>query len=141
MQVLYQLDLRGQDDAPMIRLGLDQEHGDTSALCDEAFALAMGAWENHHQADTAIAQLAPRWPTHRQPPVDRAILRLAHHELVTGRAPSGVVINEAVVLAKRFCSEQAPGFINGVLDRVARQLVQPEAAMPTQPHEPVDASS
>lgn len=122
MQVLYQLDLRGQEDAGAIRQGLEGGP-DAAGVCAEAFELAMAAWENRAQADALMEQLAPQWPTHRQPPVDRAILRLAYHEIVTGRAPAKVVINEAVELAKQFSSEQAPAFINGVLDKAARRLL------------------
>ena len=120
MQVLYQLDLRCQDDAEAIRMGLsDDRHA--SENCQEAFELALAAWADRAQADASVSELAPQWPTHRQPPLDRAILRLACYELATGRVPNGVAINEAVVLAKQFCSEQSPGFINGVLDKVARR--------------------
>ena len=67
-------------------------------------------------------QLAPDWPTHRQPPLDRAILRLAHYEMTSGHAPIKVAINEAVELAKNYCAERSPPFINGVLDKMARCL-------------------
>ena len=54
-------------------------------------------------------------------PVDRAILRLAIHEILHGSAPPKVVINEAIELAKRFGTSDSKRFVNGVLDRVARQ--------------------
>ena len=121
MQLLYQFDLRGQEDAQQIRDCLE-DSTEPPELCRQGFELAQAVWERHDQADAAASALAPHWPTHRQPPLDRAILRLAYYEMVTGRVPNRVAINEAIVLAKQYCSEQSPGFINGVLDKIAKQL-------------------
>ena len=85
------------------------------------------------RSDEKATALAPDWPTHRQPPVDRAILRLAYYEMTSGHAPVKVAINEAVELAKQFGSEQSPPFINGVLDKLARAINAPEPAEPTEP--------
>ncbi len=129
MQMLYQIDLRGQEDIAAIRRGLDTQSY-TKDVCEKAFELAQAAWRCRQQADSAISQVASAWPTHRQPPVDRAILRLAYCEMVTGHAPPRVAINEAVILAKQYCAEQSPGFVNGVLDKVARQLNSSPVPMP-----------
>ncbi|MCC6579315.1 MAG: transcription antitermination factor NusB [Phycisphaeraceae bacterium] len=149
MQVLYQIDVRGLDDLDAIRESLTdwrEEPAEEEAAPPspqeflsgevephapaklspemEAYELAQAAWKSHPQADEMLAELAPNWPTYRQPPVDRAILRLAYHEIATNRAPDRVVLNEAVELAKLFCGEQSPAFINGVLDKIARRLRQ-----------------
>jgi N utilization substance protein B len=51
--------------------------------------------------------------------VDRNLLRLAAYELLhEPRIPPKVVINEAVELAKVYCSEDSGAFINGILDRI-----------------------
>ncbi len=138
MQVLYQIDLRGEADIPLIAEGL-ADGLDRPQVREEALKLALAAWQDHARADALSGELAPGWPTHRQPPVDRSILRLAHWEMVSGHAPVKVVINEAVELAKDFCAQQSPSFINGVLDKMARRLESqgnipkgeaPEAAAP-----------
>jgi N utilization substance protein B len=121
MQVLYQIDATGHADPQAILAGLDEEH-DVLAVREAATNLAIDAWHARKAADAAIAALAPDWPTHRQPPVDRAILRLAHHEMVTGRVHPKIAINEAIELAKHYGGEGSPAFINGVLDKVVRQL-------------------
>jgi N utilization substance protein B len=100
--------------------GLDAEH-DSAPTRRHAAELALGAWAVHPAADEKVAELAPDWPTHRQPPVDRAILRLAYYEITSGHAPPKVAINEAIELAKQYCAENAPAFINGILDKLARQ--------------------
>lgn len=136
MQVLYQIDVRGEPDAQAIRDGLDEEF-DSAATADAAFALALSAWQRRQEADAMVAELAPKWPTHRQPPVDRAILRLAYYEMVSGHAPAKVAINEAIELAKQYGAEQSPNFINGVLDKVAKQVAQkPTAEEPAAEQKP-----
>lgn len=119
MQVLYQIDLRGEADRDAIRESLD-DGPDDAAIAAEAFELAWAAWAGRAAADAAVSALADEWPTHRQPPVDRAILRLAHHEMATDRVPLKIAINEAVELAKTFGGEHSPAFVNGVLDKLAR---------------------
>ncbi len=121
MQVLYQIDVSGEADRATILEGLDADHAPV-AVREAAVELALSAWAEHASADALIAALTPDWPTHRQPPVDRAILRLAYHELSSGHAPGPVVIYEAVELAKQFCGEGSPAFINAVLDKMARRL-------------------
>ena len=80
--------------------------------------LATMAWEFRDEADEAVRPLVTDWPTHRQPALDRNILRLAFYELVHGGVPAKVAIVEAVELAKEFCGENSPRFVNGVLDRL-----------------------
>ncbi|MEX0774457.1 MAG: transcription antitermination factor NusB, partial [Phycisphaeraceae bacterium] len=121
MQVLYQIDLRGEADVHAIRQAPADEHDD-EATHQAGLTLALAAWDHHVDADTLAAELAPDWPTYRQPPVDRAILRLAYHEMVSGYAPPKVAINEAIELSKHYSSELSPPFINGVLDKMAKRL-------------------
>jgi N utilization substance protein B len=79
--------------------------------------LVAGAHEGRGDADAALTRLAPDWPTHRLAPVDRAILRLGHFELTTGRTPAPVAINEAVELARAFGTDRSPAFVNALLDK------------------------
>ena len=64
----------------------------------------------------------PTWPAPRQPAVDRAILRLAYHEMTTVGVSPKVVVNEAIELAKRYSTERSPAFVNGVLDKVLKSI-------------------
>ena len=143
MQVLYQLDVTSPKHNPghaptvlpsaeELAEALDEEH-DSPSTRKKAAELALVAWTDHEQADEKIAALSPDWPTHRQPPVDRAILRLAYFEMKSGHAPVKVAINEAVELAKQFGSEQSPPFINGVLDKLAKNINAPEPAETAEP--------
>ncbi len=122
MQVLYQIDVTAPGDAPDRQALLDgvDTQFDKQTVREQGVDLALGAWAGHREADKRIEALTPEWPTHRQPPVDRAILRLAYHEITAGITPMKVAINEAVELAKHYASEQSPAFVNGVLDKLAK---------------------
>ena len=70
--------------------------------------------------DAEIARHAQRWRISRMAAVDRNVLRLGAFELLHSDAPAAVVIDEAVELARRFGGERSPGFVNGILDAIAR---------------------
>lgn len=73
------------------------------------------------EIDRIIGESAKGWNTDRMSKVDLAILRLAVYELRFSQdTPVGVAINEAVELAKKFSSDEAPGFINGILGKVVQ---------------------
>ena len=89
-----------------------------------AFAkdLIQGVLAQQNEIDKIIARNAPAWPVHQLPPVDRNVLRLAIQEMLGDNgSPTGVIINEAVELAKRFGSETSAKFVNGVLGSVQRK--------------------
>jgi len=89
-------------------------------VAELALALAEAVVTGQSDLDERIARAAERWRLERLGVVDRNVLRLATHEIVAGDTPPKVAIDEAVRLAKWFGGEKSPGFVNGVLDRVAR---------------------
>lgn len=86
-----------------------------------ARALLVGVEASRERLDREITTHAKGWALDRMPALDRAILRLAIHEL-TDRpdVPVAVVIDEAVELAKRFSTDDSGRFVNGVLAAVAK---------------------
>ncbi|HBA62276.1 MAG TPA: transcription antitermination factor NusB [Lachnospiraceae bacterium] len=74
------------------------------------------------QLDEKINACATGWKTSRMNKVDLTILRLAVYEIMEDEdIPTGVAINEAVELAKKYSSEDGPSFINGVLGRMVKE--------------------
>ncbi len=72
--------------------------------------------ERLDEIDALINKQAKGWTTGRMGKVDLTILRLAVYEILFDEdVPTGVAINEAVELAKRFGQEESSGFVNGVL--------------------------
>ncbi len=83
--------------------------------------LVQGVLDRQQDIDSLIESAANNWSIQRMASVDASILRLAVFELVSRPdIPTGVIINEAVELAKRYSTEQSGSFVNGVLAAVAR---------------------
>jgi len=74
------------------------------------------------ELDERITAAADEWSADRLGTLERNILRIAIHELEEGSVPPEVAINEAVVLAKRYATEDAARLVNGILGRVQREL-------------------
>lgn len=127
VQALYQFDAGNADQIELVRQSLEDSPGDARTH-ERGLELAQKAWETRAEADAAVATLTPEWPTHRQPVIDRNILRLAFYEMHSGHAPPKVAINEAVELAKELSTEKSPTFINGVLDKIYRAMKQQAGA-------------
>jgi transcription antitermination factor NusB len=87
--------------------------------------LVLGICERMKELDTLIQQASIHWRVERMPLVDRSILRLAVYEMIFRKdIPPTVSIDEAVEMGKRFGSEHSASFINGVLDRVYKDVTQ-----------------
>jgi N utilization substance protein B len=77
------------------------------------------------EIDTVIEASSQNWRLERMSCVDRNILRIGISEILnSSEIPTRVAINEAVELAKRYGTEESPSFVNGILDRVARDKLK-----------------
>ena len=71
------------------------------------------------EIDDRINAVAKGWKTKRMGKVELAIIRLAVYEMeYDDDIPTGVAINEAVELAKKYGTEDAPSFVNGILAKI-----------------------
>jgi N utilization substance protein B len=111
LTLLYQWDLTGQ---PLASL----HEGEV-----DPFALELAEEVTQHAAalDVRITEAAHGWTADRLGVVERNVLRMAIRELDRGEVPVEVVIDEAVLLAKRYASGDAPGLVNGILGRIVRE--------------------
>ena len=144
IQGLYQCDLQSESaGAPVgtedVRSFVEGA-SDDSEVRRNALTLIDGTMSCLEDLDELISKATDHWKLERVAALDRAILRLAVFELLeVEEVPPKVAINEAIELAKRFSTAQSGGFVNGVLDRVLRDLeAKPEAdsaCAPTQPTE------
>jgi len=121
MQMLFQWDMSQQEPA---KLEAKFWKAAKAAESTRAFAnkLFEGAAKEIPALDDLIAKYAENWRLERLAAIDRAILRLAIHELRAADTPAKVVLNEAVDLAKKYSSEEASSFVNGILDAVYNSL-------------------
>ena len=85
--------------------------------------LVEGADEHLDELDAEIAELARGWSLDRIAPLERCIMRVALFEMFHRvDVPVEVAIDEAINLTKAFCGADAPGFVNGILGAVLREV-------------------
>jgi transcription antitermination protein NusB len=109
--LLYQWDLSGQT------IG-SQYAGEIDPWAREVAESVAGRAD---ELDARITEAAEGWTADRLGTVERSALRVAVHELEHGDVPPEVAINEAVAFAKRYASEDAARFVNGILGRIQRE--------------------
>ena len=89
---------------------------------DFAASLFCGTVEHLSEIDNKIREHAKGWTLERISRMSLSILRLCSYELMYTDVPKPVALNEAVELAKSYDTDEAPGFINGVLNSVAKSF-------------------
>ena len=121
MQMLFQWDMSQQAPAK-----LEPTFWKSAKAAEQTRAFANQLFEGAAHDATALDELiskhAVNWRLDRLAAIDRAILRLAMHEMRATDTPVKVVINEAVDLAKKYSSDDAGGFVNGILDAYHKSL-------------------
>jgi N utilization substance protein B len=114
--LLYQWDVTGQP------LGSLYEGEPDEFAAELAGAVA----EKASHLDERITSASDSWTADRLGTLERNVLRIGVHELEEATVPHEVAINEAVVLAKRYATDDAARLVNGILGRIQRE--QEEAA-------------
>jgi N utilization substance protein B len=109
--LLYQWDLTGQELASLFEGEPD----------DFASSLAEAVAARAPELDARVTAASPDWPADRLGTLERNILRIGVYELEEETVPREVAINEAVVLAKRYATEDAARLVNGILGQIARE--------------------
>jgi transcription antitermination factor NusB len=122
LQALFQREFTGSgqdffpDDGPLLSQG---EKKETEKFAE---ALVQGTVANLQEIDRVIKEAAEHWEVDRMAAVDRNILRFAVFEILyRNDIPSAVTINEALEIAKKYSSLESVPFINGLLDRIAKE--------------------
>ena len=121
LQILYEVDCVGHPVTEVLARRLESSKNFRESTLIFLRQMVLGAHEHAQELDLLIASCAPDWPVSELAILDRNILRIALWEMkIFGETPLKVTINEAVELAKRFSSDNAPRFINGVLGTLVR---------------------
>jgi N utilization substance protein B len=126
IQILYQCDIR--------KLSVDEA---LAAFYDTLYSeenekkpprdgfmeeLVRGTVDKTPEIDKRLTEHSDNWRLERMPAVDRNVLRLAIYELLSGKTPPPVVIDEALDLTRKFAGDESVAFVNGVLDAVRKDL-------------------
>jgi len=124
LQYLYMHDVLAGNDVHEFDVYLQQQlpppDKDSAAFARQ---LIENVLKHRDELDKEIADVATNWNITRMAAVDRNILRLGLTELTIHPETSHkIILNEAVELAKRYSSEEAGAFVNGLLDKMRTKL-------------------
>jgi N utilization substance protein B len=118
LQALYQMELSGAPGE------LPAKNADAAGEpCDDDYSRALigGVTQRKAELDGLIAGSSEHWDLDRMSVVDRCVLRMAVYEMLFGGdVPYKVAIDEAVSLAAKYGGDESGGFVNGVLDSIAK---------------------
>ena len=129
VQLLFQLDMNpGPVDAALEEFWSDPERKADAPSRAFTEGLVRGVGKHRVKIDRTIRKCAEHWDLSRMGVLDRNVLRLGAYEILFCKdVPPAVAINEAVDLAKYFSDTKSGKFVNGILDRVRRDLDRPPA--------------
>ena len=132
---------RGREAALQLLYAVEITHADVEAVLASSWARALtaartreftgallrGVVASRDEIDVLIREWSANWSLERIGLVERNILRFAIYELLfMPEIPPNVTINEAIEVAKRYGAEDAPSFVNGILDRIKNQVAPSE---------------
>ncbi|MFZ5564687.1 MAG: transcription antitermination factor NusB [Thermodesulfobacteriota bacterium] len=87
------------------------------------FYLVRGVREQWEKINTLLAESSEHWKISRMSAVDRNVMRIAIFEMFyCDDVPPRVAINEAIEIGKKFGTDESGAFINGVLDRINKEM-------------------
>jgi len=124
LKFLYQFELNEGDLDEQIKLFLERNSSqeDVANFMKE---LVVSLIDKMEEIDEIIQKFSDHWILDRMTVIDRNILRMGTCELLFNfSTPPKVVINEAIDIAKKYGNEDSPEFINGILDKVYKEIGQ-----------------
>ena len=122
LQVLYEMEMK--DTEPHRTLEsfwlVEDAAEDVRVFATE---LVEGTYRNRKEIDVLVERHSLHWKLARMAVVDRNILRLAAYELISVHdVPMSVILNEAIEIAKKLGTGDSSAFINGILDKVGKEV-------------------
>jgi len=126
VQLLFQLDLNPADNISNVFAGFWQEKQIDQSMREFTENLVLGVRKNLQAIDDTIRKYADNWHIDRMAVVDRNVMRMAIYEMLFCKdIPPVVSINEAVDIVKYFGSNESGRFVNGILDRIRKDIDRP----------------
>jgi N utilization substance protein B len=125
MQMLFQGDMGKQSPEQVAKtfwLAREESDAEIRGFAEDLYRMATSRSD---EIDELITKHLVNWRLERMPGVDRNVLRLAAAEMLGFKGtPFPIVINEALEIAKRYSAPESVGFLNGVLDAMAKELIR-----------------
>ena len=129
MQMLFQGDLGKQTPEEVRKLfwsSRDDVDDETRGFAEDLYRVATS---RQPEIDALIEQHSQNWRLERMPVVDRNLLRAGIAEMLGyPKTPAPIIINESLEVARRYAAPESIHFLNGVLDAIARDLLNKRLA-------------
>ena len=128
LKILYAIDITDEEPKKCIDVyWKDSDEKDTEVMTF-ANALVLGTSNKAGELNKIIGASATNWQMKRMAVIDRNILRFAAYELLFMEdIPPKVTINEAIDIAKRYGDSESGKFVNGILDKIHKDIVKKKA--------------
>jgi len=120
MKLLFEISYKADELDSVLALYIEENEINAKEM-EYIVETVKGTVNNIENIDKIIEGYSKGWKINRLPRADLIILRLAIYELKHTNTPHGVVINEAVELAKKYGTDRSSAFINGILASVAKE--------------------
>lgn len=118
LEILFEADQRDLDPQQVLTTRVEK---DELIVNDYVITILRGVTERREEIDELLATYARGWTVERMPRVDLMALRIGTWELLhNAEVPDSVAVAEAVTLARKFSTDESPGFVNGVLGRLQK---------------------
>lgn len=125
--LLYQIEIQKGDEEAQLRSFIEEREIPEGEV-EYMTSLFEGVRSKKTELDASFSPYLKRWTKERLPKIDLTILRLATYEICfVPNVPDSVAISEAVLLARKFSSEESRSYINAVLGRLSSDRPQPES--------------
>jgi transcription antitermination protein NusB len=130
MTAIYSSDITGYSFSEVLDLLRDMRE-DWHELPEFGELLARTVVEHSEEIEQTIAAVLEHWKIDRVAPVEKALLKMGCAEILYfPEIPPRVTINECIELAKKFANENAPSFINGILDKLVQERKKSDFTAP-----------
>ena len=129
VQSLYEIAQSGTDWRRALEANLERRAAARGPVRAYAERLLREIEARREEIAVKLAESVTHWSLERVALVERCVLEAAAAEILYfPDVPAAVAIHEAVEIARKFSTEESGGFVNGVLDRIARDADRTPAA-------------
>jgi N utilization substance protein B len=127
VQFLFQTEFNpGELDEALELFWADEEKQPLDRDRDYVNEVIHGVIDQQVKIDRTLKRYTHNWDVDRLGVLDRIVLRVAVYEMLfRSDVPPVVSINEAIEIAKAFSGQKSARFVNGVLDRIQKELDRP----------------
>ena len=114
LELIYQEKLQEIAEAKEIQLD--------SKIYDFALEIVRNTIHRIDEIDENISSHSTNWKVNKIADLDKAVLRIAIYEMMFTATAPAIIMNEAIEIAKKFCSDSSSKFVNGILNSIADEL-------------------